>query len=201
MGLLGWIVVGFVAGALARPVTGGGWHLGCLGTIVVGVLGGLIGGVLFNLAGDEGIGDFGLRSMFVAFVGAVVLLAIVGLARRPPRPPHRPPLSRRCVSRPTHRVGPRRIERRRLDLGGGEAEVGLGAGAHLGGAAVGVEVEHDPLALAQHPEDRALERVGREHELLAVGVAHDDALVRRGIEHLDRALHVTAPRASRPCRP
>ena len=40
--------------------------------------------------------------------------------------------------------------------------------------------KHDPLALAQHPEDRALERVGGEHELGAVGVAHDDALARRG---------------------
>jgi uncharacterized membrane protein YeaQ/YmgE (transglycosylase-associated protein family) len=79
MGPLGWIVVGFVAGALARPATGGGWRLGCIGTTVVGVLGGLLGGMLFNLAGDNGIGKFGLRSMFVAFVGAVVLLAIVGL--------------------------------------------------------------------------------------------------------------------------
>ena len=79
MGPLGWIVVGFVAGALARPVTGGGWRLGCLGTTVVGVLGGLLGGALFNLAGDHGIGKFGLRSMFVAFVGAVVLLAVVGV--------------------------------------------------------------------------------------------------------------------------
>jgi len=87
VGLLGWIVVGFVAGALARPVTGGGWRLGCIGTTVVGVLGGLLGGWLFSLAGDQGIGDFGLRSMFVAFVGAVVLLAIAALlgARRDPR--------------------------------------------------------------------------------------------------------------------
>ena len=44
MGVLGWIVVGFVAGALAKPVSGGGWNLGCLGTIVVGVLGGILGG-------------------------------------------------------------------------------------------------------------------------------------------------------------
>jgi uncharacterized membrane protein YeaQ/YmgE (transglycosylase-associated protein family) len=80
MGLLGWIVVGFVAGALARPVTGGGWRLGCVGTTLVGILGGLIGGFLFNQAGDKGIGEFGLRSMFVAFVGAVVLLLLVGLA-------------------------------------------------------------------------------------------------------------------------
>ena len=63
---------GFVAGALARAVTGTGGRLGCLGTIVVGVVGGLHRRhALFNLAGDEGIGDFGLRSMFVAFVGAV----------------------------------------------------------------------------------------------------------------------------------
>lgn len=80
MGLLGWLVVGFVAGALARPVTGGGWRLGCVGTTLVGVLGGLLGGWLFSLAGDEGIGDFGLRSMFIAFVGAVLLLAVVALA-------------------------------------------------------------------------------------------------------------------------
>jgi uncharacterized membrane protein YeaQ/YmgE (transglycosylase-associated protein family) len=46
---------------------------------VVGIFGGLLGGILFNAAGDKGIGDFGLRSMFVAFVGAVVLLAVVGL--------------------------------------------------------------------------------------------------------------------------
>ena len=79
MGILGWIVVGLVAGALAKPVAGRGWDLGCFGTTIVGILGGLVGGFLFNLAGDEGIGEFGLRSMFVAFVGAVVLLAVVGL--------------------------------------------------------------------------------------------------------------------------
>jgi uncharacterized membrane protein YeaQ/YmgE (transglycosylase-associated protein family) len=87
MGILGWIVVGFVAGALAKPVAAGlirkggdpGWDVGCLGTIAIGVLGGLIGGALFNWAGGDGIGHFGLRSMFVAFIGAVLLLVIVGL--------------------------------------------------------------------------------------------------------------------------
>ncbi len=79
MNLIGWIVVGFVAGAFARKVTGGATDLGCAGTIVVGVIGGLIGGTIFNAAGDEGIGDFGLRSIFVAFIGAVVLLGVVGL--------------------------------------------------------------------------------------------------------------------------
>ena len=78
MGLLGWIVVGFVAGAFARGLTGSGTSLGCFGTIIVGVIGGLVGGALFNAAGNEGIGEFGIRSMFVAFIGASVLLIIVG---------------------------------------------------------------------------------------------------------------------------
>jgi len=82
VGILGWIVVGFVAGALARAVTGGARDAGCLTTIAIGVLGGLIGGALFNAAGDEGIGDFGIRSMFVAFIGACALLLVVGLATR-----------------------------------------------------------------------------------------------------------------------
>jgi uncharacterized membrane protein YeaQ/YmgE (transglycosylase-associated protein family) len=90
MGIVGWIIVGFVAGALARGVTGGGWNLGCVGTVLVGIVGGLLGGMLFNLAGSDGIGHFGLRSMFVAFVGAVVLLVIVGFATgRHREPRHR----------------------------------------------------------------------------------------------------------------
>jgi uncharacterized membrane protein YeaQ/YmgE (transglycosylase-associated protein family) len=76
VGWVGWIVVGFIAGALARAATGRDLDLGCLGTIAVGIVGGLLGGMLFNLAGDRGIGKFGLRSMLVAFVGAVVLLVL-----------------------------------------------------------------------------------------------------------------------------
>lgn len=79
MGIVGWIVVGLLAGALARAVTGRGRNVGCLGTMLIGVLGGLLGGFLFSVAGDEGIGEFGLRSMFVAFVGASLLLLLAGL--------------------------------------------------------------------------------------------------------------------------
>ena len=80
MGVLGWIVVGFVAGALRprrSPAAAGTSAASARSSSAS--LGGLLGGMLFNAAGDEGIGDFGLRSMFVAFVGAVVLLALVGL--------------------------------------------------------------------------------------------------------------------------
>ena len=77
MGLVGWIVVGLIAGALAQRATGVRGS-GCLFTVAVGVVGGVLGGLLFTLAGDEGIGDFGLRSMLVAFVGATVLLLLAG---------------------------------------------------------------------------------------------------------------------------
>jgi uncharacterized membrane protein YeaQ/YmgE (transglycosylase-associated protein family) len=46
--------------------------------MVIGVLGGLLGGFLFTAFGSEGITDFSWRSIFVAFVGAVLLLLVLG---------------------------------------------------------------------------------------------------------------------------
>jgi uncharacterized membrane protein YeaQ/YmgE (transglycosylase-associated protein family) len=76
MGLISWIIVGFIAGALARMATGAP-HRGCLTTIAIGILGGVIGGALFNAAGGEGITDFGLWSVLVAFVGSCALLFVL----------------------------------------------------------------------------------------------------------------------------
>jgi uncharacterized membrane protein YeaQ/YmgE (transglycosylase-associated protein family) len=76
MGVIGWIVVGLLAGALARRATSSE-NYGCLGTLVIGILGGIVGGALFNLIGDHGITDFGLWSILVAFVGACLLLFLM----------------------------------------------------------------------------------------------------------------------------
>jgi uncharacterized membrane protein YeaQ/YmgE (transglycosylase-associated protein family) len=79
MGILGWIVVGFIAGGLARWVTGARKR-GCLATLVVGILGALIGGTLFRLASGDDVNtfdDFDLGSIFVAFLGAVLLLLVL----------------------------------------------------------------------------------------------------------------------------
>ena len=78
---LSWIVVGFIAGLFAKAVTGR--RLGCLGTIVIGILGGLLGGVLFKAAGGGGVNSFSLYSIVVAFVGATILLFAWGLVRGP----------------------------------------------------------------------------------------------------------------------
>jgi uncharacterized membrane protein YeaQ/YmgE (transglycosylase-associated protein family) len=77
--ILGWLVVGFLAGGLARIVTGAE-KKGCLGTIVIGVIGALIGGALWRLAtGDdtEAFDDFQWESVVVAFVGACALLLVL----------------------------------------------------------------------------------------------------------------------------
>jgi uncharacterized membrane protein YeaQ/YmgE (transglycosylase-associated protein family) len=76
MGVIGWIVVGLLAGGLGRMATGSEKR-GCLGTMVIGILGGVIGGALFNAAGGKGITDFGVWSILVAFVGACALLFVL----------------------------------------------------------------------------------------------------------------------------
>jgi len=77
MSWLSWIIVGFLAGACAKAVTGVR-SAGCLGTIVIGIIGGIVGGAIFKAAGDEGINEFSLYSLLVAFVGATLLLFIWG---------------------------------------------------------------------------------------------------------------------------
>lgn len=85
MGVLAWIVVGFVAGVLAKAVTGVRGS-GCVTTVLIGIVGALVGGVLFRAAGERGLTGFSWRSVFVATVGSVVLLlayaAVTGRGRR-----------------------------------------------------------------------------------------------------------------------
>jgi uncharacterized membrane protein YeaQ/YmgE (transglycosylase-associated protein family) len=75
-----WLVVGLIAGWLASAVVGGGF--GLIGDIVVGIVGAFLGGVIFRALG-VGAPFGGLAgSIFVAFIGAVVLLLLLRLVRR-----------------------------------------------------------------------------------------------------------------------
>jgi uncharacterized membrane protein YeaQ/YmgE (transglycosylase-associated protein family) len=80
MGWLAWLIVGGVAGALASAAMHS--RLGIIGDIIVGIVGAFVGGFLFNIVGAPGTTGFNLWSVFVAFIGAVVLLAIVRLLDR-----------------------------------------------------------------------------------------------------------------------
>ena len=78
MGLLAWLVVGLIAGFLASQVMRGGGS-GLIGDIIVGVVGALIGGFLaaqlLNI--PDAVNGINVTSIFVAFIGAVILIAIL----------------------------------------------------------------------------------------------------------------------------
>jgi len=78
MSLVGWIVMGLVAGWLARLVIKDD-RAGCIYTIVVGIIGALVGGALFSVITDrdEVIDEFNLASVGVAFVGACLFLLVL----------------------------------------------------------------------------------------------------------------------------
>jgi len=78
--LLVWIIVGGIAGWLASAVVQGG-GMGIVADVIVGIVGALIGGFLLSLLlpGTFGISGFNLGSLIVAFIGAVILLAVVRL--------------------------------------------------------------------------------------------------------------------------
>jgi len=80
MSFLTWIIVGLVAGLLASLVMGG-TGLGIIGDIIVGIIGAFVGGWIFSKLGT-GVPFGGLGGViFVAFVGAVVLLFALRLIR------------------------------------------------------------------------------------------------------------------------
>jgi len=77
MGLLAFLIVGLIAGFLAKYVVPGEGPGGVLGDIIVGCIGAFIGGWLFTTFGHMGATGLNLYSILVAFVGAVVLLFIL----------------------------------------------------------------------------------------------------------------------------
>ena len=78
MGLLAWIVVGLVAGWLASRVMKGRGS-GLVGDLVLGVVGALLGGFLAStlLKMPDAVNGINITSILVAFVGAVILIALL----------------------------------------------------------------------------------------------------------------------------
>jgi len=80
LGIIGWIVIGIVAGWLAEKVMGRS-H-GLVTNLIVGVLGALIGGFIAGSLLNIPVGGFNLITLLVAFGGAVLLLFLLGLVKR-----------------------------------------------------------------------------------------------------------------------
>lgn len=92
MGFIAWIVFGAIVGWIANVVVGGRYRQrqGCLVSILVGVAGAALGGLLYKaVTGHEKTFEFDFPSMGVAALGAIVLLALLrliqGMAQRSPR--------------------------------------------------------------------------------------------------------------------
>jgi uncharacterized membrane protein YeaQ/YmgE (transglycosylase-associated protein family) len=75
--LLTWLLVGLIAGFLATAVVRGRGY-GCIGNIIVGLVGAVIGGYLANLLNIRGVYHF-WGSLIIAFIGACILVAVLQL--------------------------------------------------------------------------------------------------------------------------
>ena len=83
MGILAWILVGLIAGILAKIAMPGPDPGGVILTIVIGIVGAVIGGfVLNNLLGGPDVTGFNLTSVLVATFGSIILLAVYRLITR-----------------------------------------------------------------------------------------------------------------------
>jgi uncharacterized membrane protein YeaQ/YmgE (transglycosylase-associated protein family) len=75
MSIIGWIVLGLIAGFIASKLVNKAGE-GLVLDIVLGIVGAIVGGFLFAQFGAQGVTGFNLYSMFVAVIGAVVVLVI-----------------------------------------------------------------------------------------------------------------------------
>lgn len=76
MGIIGWIIIGALAGWLASMVTGNNKKMGAFANIAVGIIGAFIGGFIMNMVGGAGVTGFNLWSLLVAFIGSLIFLWI-----------------------------------------------------------------------------------------------------------------------------
>ena len=80
LGPIGWIVVGFLAGALSGMVVGGRTARGCLPNILIGILGAIVGGYIATRVLDLGPTSEWISALVVAFAGALIIRWLLALA-------------------------------------------------------------------------------------------------------------------------
>jgi uncharacterized membrane protein YeaQ/YmgE (transglycosylase-associated protein family) len=80
MGIISWIIFGLIAGALAKWIMPGKDPGGMIITIILGVVGAFVGGYVGTLLGMGSVDGFDIRSLFIAVLGAIILLAAYRLA-------------------------------------------------------------------------------------------------------------------------
>ena len=76
MSIILWILLGLVAGALAKAIMPGDDPGGIIVTILIGIAGAIVGGFLWNLiTGNSSYSDFDIGGIIIAVIGSIILLA------------------------------------------------------------------------------------------------------------------------------
>lgn len=75
MSIVGWLILGLISGFIASKIVNKSGD-GVILDIVLGIVGAVVGGFLFSLVGATPVTGFNLYSMFVAVIGAIVVLVI-----------------------------------------------------------------------------------------------------------------------------
>lgn len=75
MSIIGWLILGLIAGFIASKIVNRRGE-GILLDIVLGIVGAIVGGFIFTALGGTGVTGFNLYSMFVAVIGAIVVLLL-----------------------------------------------------------------------------------------------------------------------------
>lgn len=82
MGILSWILLGFIAGALAKFIMPGKDPGGCLITSIIGIVGAVVAGFIGTMVGFGKIEWFDLGGILLATMGAILLLIIYRVVRK-----------------------------------------------------------------------------------------------------------------------
>jgi uncharacterized membrane protein YeaQ/YmgE (transglycosylase-associated protein family) len=82
MSILAFIILGIVAGFLARALMPGRQPMGIIGTAALGMVGSLLGGFIGNLVSGERAFDLEAAGLIGSIIGAFIVLAIVGASKR-----------------------------------------------------------------------------------------------------------------------
>lgn len=82
MGILAWIVLGLLAGGLAKLIIPGDQPGGCIMTTLLGIVGALLGGFIGSSLGYGGVEEFSWASLGWAIFGSLLLLVVFGLIFR-----------------------------------------------------------------------------------------------------------------------
>ena len=83
MSILAWVVLGLIAGFLASKIVNKQGE-GVVLDIVLGIVGAIVGGFVFNMFGASGVTGLNLYSVLVAMLGAIVVLVLYHAIRRTP---------------------------------------------------------------------------------------------------------------------